>query len=839
MVALEMLKNGFEPSRGLGARLHGIVESIPLPGQSNTFGRRKKDCTETPTIWDAAPGDALNNWAFSNGSILSPGKAKKTRKFKTDLSLKIKEEVSKQFKANVIRATKYPTWLANIVPVPKKDGKIRICVDYRDLNKASPKDDFPLPNIHILIDNCAKHELQSFVDCFSGYHQILMNEDDAEKIAFITPWGVYCYRVMPFGLKNAGATYMRAMTTILHDMIHKEIEVYVDDVIIKSRKSSDHLVKEGKGNLGCNFGGHRSIAAGCDDFRPTADGGGTVADGCPLKYIFQKPMPIGKLAKWQILLSEFDIVYVTQKAVKGQALADHLAENPVDEEYKPLRTYFPDEEVLFAGEDISEAYSGWRMFFDGATNFKGVGVGAVLVSESGQHYPISAKLRFLCTNNMVEYEARILGLRMAVDMNIQELLELCKKFIKVDFKHVPRVQNEFADALATLSSMIQHPNKNYIDPIKVNVQDQPAYCFDVDEEPGGESCYCDINRYLKTRDYPEGATSTQKRTLRRLANHFFLNSKILYRRTPNLGLLRCVDAREATKLIEEIHAGTCGPNMNGFTLCQIHGDLIQVPSNELNVTSSPWGMDVIAPIEPATSNGHRFILVAIDYFTKWVEASSYKSVTKKVVADFVRNNIVRRFGILESIITDNGANLNSDLMQEICDKKMIDNYRHWHEKLPFALLRYRTTVRTSTGATPYLLVYGTEAVLPVEVEIPSLRVIQEAKLSNAEWVKNRYEQLMLIDEKIMNVVSHGQLYQNRMARAFNKKVKSRQFKPGQLVLKRIFPHQNEGKGKFAPNWQGPYMVHRVLTGGALILAEMDGEVWPKPINTDAVKRYHI
>ena len=223
----------------------------------------------------------------------------------------------------------------------------------------------------------------------------------------------------------------------------------------------------------------------------------------PLKYIFQKPMPTGKLAKWQILLSEFDIVYVTQKAVKGQALADHLAENPVDNEYKPLTTYFPDKEVLFTGEDISEPYSGWRMFFDGAANFKGVGIGAVLVSETGQHYPISAKIRFSCTNNMAEYEACILGLRMAVDMNIKELLvigdsdllvhqvlgewttknvkilpylhcvkELCKQFREIDFKHVPRIQNEFVDAFATLSSMIQHPDKNYIDPIKEEIHDQ-------------------------------------------------------------------------------------------------------------------------------------------------------------------------------------------------------------------------------------------------------------------------------------------------------------------------------------------------------------------------------
>ncbi|XP_019262195.1 PREDICTED: uncharacterized protein LOC109240029 [Nicotiana attenuata] len=534
-------------------------------------------------------------------------------------------------------------------------------------------------------------------------------------------------KVMPFGLKNAGATYMRAMTTIFHDMIHKEIKVYVDDVIIKSRKSSDHLVHLKKffdrlrrynlklNPAKCAFGvpagkllgfivSRRGIELDPSKIKAIQDlpppknrkdvmsflgrlnyisrfiAQSTVicepifkmlrkdattkwTEECqrafdrikeylsnppvlvplepgrplllymmdPLKYIFQKPTPTGKLAKWQILLSEFDIVYVTQKAIKGQALADHLAENPVDEEYKPLRTYFLDEEVLFAKEDISEAYSGWRIFFYGAANFKGVGVGAVLVSKSRQHYPISAKLRFPCTNNMAEYEACILGLRMAADMNIQELLvigdsdllihqvqgewntkntkilpylhfvkELCKKFINVDFKHVPRVQNEFADALATLSSMIQHPDKNYIDPIKVNVQDQPAYCFHVDEEPDGESWYYDIN----------------------------------------------------SRFVQKCHQ------------CKIHGDLIRVPPNELNVMSSPWpfaawGMDVIGPIEPAASNGHRFIMVAIDYFTKWVEASSYKSVTKKVIADFVRNNIVCRFGIPESIITDNGANLNS------------------------------------------------------------------------------------------------------------------------------------------------------------------------------------
>ncbi|XP_070039260.1 uncharacterized protein [Nicotiana tomentosiformis] len=146
-----------------------------------------------------------------------------------------------------------------------------------------------------------------------------------------------------------------------------------------------------------------------------------IKDGS-VKIHLQKPTPTGKLAKWQILLSEFDIIYVTQKVVKGQVLVDHLVENPVDREYKPLKTYFPDEEVSFIGEDITETYNSWRMFFDGAANFKGVGIGAVLVSDIGQHYPVSVKLRFSCTNNMAEYEACILGLKLAIDMNVQELL---------------------------------------------------------------------------------------------------------------------------------------------------------------------------------------------------------------------------------------------------------------------------------------------------------------------------------------------------------------------------------------------------------------------------------
>lgn len=168
-------------------------------------------------------------------------KKQKQRKAKPELAKKIEEEVMKLIDVGFIEVTQYPTWVANIVPVLKKDGRVRVCVDYRDLNKASPKDDFPLPHIDVLVDSTARFELFLFMDGFSSYNQILMNEEDKEKTAFTTPWGVFHYKVMPFGLKNPGATYQRAMVTLFHDMMHKKIEVYVDDMIAKTRCEEDHV----------------------------------------------------------------------------------------------------------------------------------------------------------------------------------------------------------------------------------------------------------------------------------------------------------------------------------------------------------------------------------------------------------------------------------------------------------------------------------------------------------------------------------------------------------------------------------------------------------------------
>ncbi|XP_056864097.1 uncharacterized protein LOC130494630 [Raphanus sativus] len=123
----------------------------------------------------------------------------------------------------------------------KKNGKWRVCVDFTDLNKACPKDSFPLPHIDRLVEATAGNELLSFMDAFSGYNQIMMNPDDREKTAFITDRGTYCYKVMPFGLKNAGATYQRLVNRMFADQLGKTMEVYIDDMLVKSLRSNDHV----------------------------------------------------------------------------------------------------------------------------------------------------------------------------------------------------------------------------------------------------------------------------------------------------------------------------------------------------------------------------------------------------------------------------------------------------------------------------------------------------------------------------------------------------------------------------------------------------------------------
>jgi hypothetical protein len=167
----------------------------------------------------------------------------KARKQAPEKQAFIIKEVEKLKAADIIREVAHPTWLSNGVVVPKPNGGGRLCIDYTDVNKACPKDPYPMPRIDQIVDSTAGCDLLCFLDAFSGYHQIKMAKEDEEKTAFLTPCGVYCYTCMPFGLKNAGATFQRLMRIALGAQMGRNAEAYVDDIVVKSREG-DTLLKD-------------------------------------------------------------------------------------------------------------------------------------------------------------------------------------------------------------------------------------------------------------------------------------------------------------------------------------------------------------------------------------------------------------------------------------------------------------------------------------------------------------------------------------------------------------------------------------------------------------------
>jgi hypothetical protein len=202
-----------------------------------------KDCF----AWDYSEMPGLDHSIVEHRLPIKPGfrpyKQPPRKIYKNEVLADVKKEVERLLDANFVWPCRYAEWISNIVPVYKKNGKMRVCIDFRDLNRATPMDRYPMPVADLLVDAAAGHKVISFMDGNAGYNQIFMAVEDISKTAFRCPGhiGLFEWIVMTFGLKNAGATYQRAMNYIFHELIGKIAEIYVDDVVIKSLNHSSHL----------------------------------------------------------------------------------------------------------------------------------------------------------------------------------------------------------------------------------------------------------------------------------------------------------------------------------------------------------------------------------------------------------------------------------------------------------------------------------------------------------------------------------------------------------------------------------------------------------------------
>ncbi|CAA7017904.1 unnamed protein product [Microthlaspi erraticum] len=365
-------------------------------------------------------------------------------------------------------------------------------------------------------------------------------------------------------------------------------------------------------------------------------------------------------------------------------------------------------------------------------------------------------------------------------------------------------------------------------------------------------------------------------------------------------LLKCVEGKDVRKIMEEIHSGSCGNHSGGRALaikikrhgyywpsmitdcekysakcekCERHAPTIHQPAELLSSISAPypfmrWSMDIVGPLHP--SKQKRFLLVLTDYFSKWVEADSYASIKDAQVEQFVWKNIICRHGIPHEIVTVNGSQFISAHFEGFCEKwkirlskstprfpqgnsqaeatnkTILDGLKKrlgekkgcWADELEGVLWSHRTTPRRATGETPFALVYGTECVIPSEIHFPGVRrwLLPEQEGLNHLML---LDELDLINERRDQALIRIENYQQATARYYNGNVRSRRFRIGDLVLRKVFQKTAElNAGKLGANWEGPYKIIDVVRPGAYKLEGMDGKTIHKPWNVMHLKKYY-
>nr|GEW95853.1 reverse transcriptase domain-containing protein [Tanacetum cinerariifolium] len=430
----------------------------------------------------------------------------KKRVIAKDRSEAITMEVSKLVEARILKPVFFPRWVSNPVMVKKSDGTWRMCIDFTNLNKACPKDSYPLPEIDQNIESLEGFKLKCFLDAYKGYHQIRMAKEDEEKTSFHIEQGTFCYEKMPFGLKNSRATYQRLMDNVFISQLGRNIEIYVDDMVIKS-KNEANLISDvaetfdtlRKANMKlnpkkCTFGveagqflgymiTNEGIQANPKKSLPAltipnpretlvlyltvateaisvvllADRGDVqkpiyfvsralqgseinypnlekvalalvhaarrlrryfqahticVVIDQPIRQVLLKPENSGRLAKWAIELREHVIIYKPRSAIKGQILADFLAESPTLDS-------FPREDDTKTSQKSNEP--AWTLFTDGASSIEGSGAWLILTDPDGREVTYALRFNFKASNNEAEYEALVAGLGLVIQMKAQQL----------------------------------------------------------------------------------------------------------------------------------------------------------------------------------------------------------------------------------------------------------------------------------------------------------------------------------------------------------------------------------------------------------------------------------
>ncbi|GJV30861.1 reverse transcriptase domain-containing protein [Tanacetum coccineum] len=442
---------------------------------------------------------------------------------------------------------------------------------------------------------------------------------------------------------------------------------------------------------------------------------------------------------------------------------------------------------------------------------------------------------------------------------LNKVKTLAKSFKNVPAKQIPRSENKKADALSKIASTsFAHLNKQVlVEELKEKSINEEEILDIVEEE--GNTWMTPIQEYLTKEILPED--KKKARAVRRKAAKYAMINGTLYKKSFLGPWLRCVGPLQANYVLREIHEGSCsmhsGPrsvvakviqtgyywptmHMDARNLirecndCQIHRPVPRNPQQNLTPITSPWpfykwGIDIAGPF-PEGPGKVKFLIVAIDYFTKWIEAKAVATITGSQVKKFVWDNIVCRFGLPGEIISDNGKQFRRRIKHIGLMKKQdwIEDFR--------IVYGSSTMIKSSNGETPFSLTYGTEAVIPAEIGMPTLRTaeIDQAKNNEALGIN-----LDLIEERREQAAIQEAKSKKKMEKYYNSRVRGTSFKPGDMVYRSNEASHAKDGGKLGPKWEGPYEVKESLGKGAYKLKDRQGNDMPRTWNICNLKKCYI
>ncbi|GFZ05308.1 hypothetical protein Acr_17g0008800 [Actinidia rufa] len=598
----------------------------------------------------------------------------------------IEEEVAKLIKANVIRESHYSDWLANFVVASKKGKKWRVCVNFTDLNTACPKDSFPLPKIDLIVDTTSKHELLSFMDAFSRYHQIKMHPPDLEKTSVITERGLHCYKVMPFGLKNAGVTYQRLVNKMFKDLIGKAMEVYINNMLVKILKIADHIT-----HLEEAFGVLRKHQMMLN----------------PSKCLFG--VSSGKFSK----------ILVTKRGIKVnpnkiQAL---LAMSSPRNTHKVQQLI---ERIAALNRFVSKLAENCLPFF------KILRKNQTFRWNEESETAFQQLKKFKAKNNEVEYEALLASLRIVAELGVNsldvfsdnqlvvnqvqgdylakdtrmvayldEVKTMSRKIRDFKIRQIPREEYKKADALANLASTFDFILDRCI-PLEFLANPSIKVAKSVFQAEQGLTWMNKVFMYLQDGTLLQD--KLQAHCIQYKSARFCILNGILYKKSFSGPLLRCLQLEEGEYVMKEIHEGICGNHSRarfGILKVIILDNARQFDNDKFKIFCSDLAIS------------HHFSSPSYPQVNGQVEVTN-RTILKNLKAMF---------------------------------KKLKSE---WIEDLPSILWAYHTTSRIPTGKTPYSMVFKTESIIPVEIGMASFRT------SNIDKRNNEIElrlNLNLLDEK--------------------------------------------------------------------------------------------